>query len=198
MADEQVAVEFERLRGVKGKRHAELAKTQSILEQDPNKIHTLTLTVGQTQHKLRFRIWTHAQANMLYGLPFIDKIIANTSKEKDKQVKLTPQEEPIWVAMQIEMVLIALVDREKWEPMLTENLKLLNVVWNVISSFSGWGMEFDDRLTEFFDDDWGMNYGYFWFVVQKRSPSEIGKLSDLEVKAMNLWVNKWASKLENK
>ena len=181
--------EFVRLRAVKAARQAKHSAIQASIEIDADHIYDeFKLKINDTEHQLRFRRFTHGTANLLVELSFYDKLIT-------EPVVLTDEEMGKLLVVKRKMCLEAILDKDKWKPLL-DNPKVLAMVYNVIALVSGLSTETDKGLDELFTEDRGYVYGWFWFHEMRMTPSQVARLPETDVKAVNVWVSKWADRVK--
>ena len=185
MVDDTVD-EFAKLREAKSRREGDQARVQAFLERPADHVFKVP---GRIDDKvLEFRRWTHEQANLITGLPFYHKL-----HEKDAVKNLSPPEKTQFLALAVEMVELALVQPERWKAWLADaaNLEKVEAVWWYMNAISG---PPEDTLREFFESDRGQAYGAFWFLRMGKLPSEIAKLPDSDIKAVNVFLSVFAEK----
>jgi hypothetical protein len=178
--------EFAELRKTYRERKSESILVKAALEEPADKIYTILIK----NRPLRFHRWTHEQANRLSELPFSHKLGSDTEE-------LTEQEMPTFRAIQLELIRRAIIDKENWDDFLNdpENEREIEMIYLQIMLASMNTRFFTKKLIEFLSTDEGYRYGYFWFVIQKRLPHEIGSMPDSSVKAANIWLAKYGSKM---
>ena len=180
--------EFVRLKAAKATRQAKHSAIQASLEIDADRIYDeFKFTIGDTEHRLRFRRFTHGTANLLVGLSFYDKLIT-------EPVVLTDEEVGKLLVVKRQMCLAAILDRDEWTPLLNIP-KVLAMVYNVIAMVSGLSPDTDKGMDELFTEDRGYAYGWFWFHEMHMTPSQVALLPETDVKAVQIWVSKWADRV---
>jgi hypothetical protein len=180
--------EFVRLKAAKAKKQADQSTIQASLEVPTGRVYDeFKVKIQDTEHQLRFKRFTHGTADLLVGLSFYDKLIT-------EPVVLTDEEMQRLLVVKKRMCLEAILDRDKWRPLL-DIPKVLAMVYNVIAVVSGLSPETDKGLEDFFDSDRGYAYGLLWFHEMHMTPSQVANLPESDVKAVQIWAGKWADRV---
>lgn len=153
------------------------------VEVDADKIYTVALPEGT----VRFRRWNHEEASRLFYLPFIRKLLT-----KDP---LSEEEITQFSAFETEMVSEAILDAGKWASKLGDE-KFVSTLYLIIATMSGMDEEFDTNLSKFMDSEFGFAYGWLWFQIFGKTPSEIAKLPETDVKTINRWIMNYAERMK--
>ena len=135
---------------------------------------------------IRFRRWTHEEVNRFHYLPFLKKL-------SDRQT-LDEEEKGKWFAFQSEMITDALVEPQRFSEALNDP-SFVEPIFSLIAYISGVDEQFDRMMSGFMDGELGFAYGYLWFTLLKRTPSEIGRLPETDVKTIRAWLSRWAGRM---
>lgn len=180
---ETSGVEFEKLRKVfLDDKILKPSRFLSLIEIPSNEEFRLDVKTDKYDlGTIRFRRWTHQECNRLNRLPFYGKLIANEP--------LTDDEKAIYQSFKMEMIADALWDH-RWIDRVKDQ-EIIDGIFTVISYQSGLDVEFDKQLEEFVSSDFGFTYGQLWFAIFGKTPSEVAKLSETDVRVINVWFGKW-------
>ena len=188
--DSSGAVDVDKLRKRLEEISLEKLRLQAQLEQAADKQFAIIKVSDENDKPLGnmlFRRWNHEEVSKLYSLPFFKRI----------NEKLEDDEQKLFEAIQYDMVLDAISDRGKWEPFLNKNPEFVKLVFDRMCFASGLNKEFADGLDEFMNSEQGWSYGFVWFVMLKKTPSEIAKLPETDVVSINSWISKWSERIRN-
>lgn len=159
------------------------------IESDSNHVYVHPLKIGEKDYGIiRFRRWSHEETNRFQYLPYLPKLLSGEA--------LTPAEETEYLTFQAEMVVDALIDKTRWFHLLSEDEEFVRSVFNLISYVSGVHSEFDREMDDFVDSNLGYAYGLVWFQMMRRTPSEIAKLPETDVKTVNAWIIRWMERMQ--
>lgn len=167
-------------------------KFQNVIEEPADKIYGIVQVSdeeGKDLGVISFTRWTHEESMRIYKLPFFIKIQNNQDLDDTEQKQ--------YLAFQREMVLDAITDKGRWIDVIQKNNKLVQIIFDRVAATSGIDKNFMDNLDAFMNTDEGFSYGYLWFILQGRTPSEIGKLPETDVLTVNLWAQKWSERLKS-
>jgi len=124
---------------------------------------------------------------MLSGLPYFPKLVA--------QEDLTEQEKFQFTENKRRMVLSVATEPSRWAERSDKDDLLVNMVFNTLLGLSIVDVS---KLDEFFESDYGRNYGFIWFVIMHRTPTEVGAMSEGDYQAVNSWFRKNHERFEAK
>ena len=157
----------------------------ALVESPADFIYSFNLKIGDKDYGfVRFKKWTHEQAGRVRLLPFYFKL---ASKKK-----LTEEEEKSFTAFKIEMVSDCLVDRQRFD--LGDTL-FVNYIYLMCAHVSGLDEDFTKSLEAFSNSDHGLNYGMLWFSMFGKTPSEVARLPESDVRVIYKWFEKYSEKV---
>ena len=163
------------------------------IEQASDRIYTVDLPdqSGKKLGTLRFKRLTHGDIIQMNALPFYHKFLSHE--------KLTDDENERLKMMELEMIRAVTLDKARWDEIVQENDQLIEPVFNVVLAISGIDEQFNQELDDFMNTEFGYNYGFIWFGIFGKLPSEVAKLPESDVKTVTSWVVKWSERMrENK
>jgi hypothetical protein len=147
---------------------------------------------------IKFRRFTHQQANFFSGLPFAWKAVLNAQLPADApKHQFTDEELGQFRKFQLEAIKSALADKERWKDFLDDptNEQLVPALYEGMAVASGMSKEFDEQLEEFLTmSDYGVSYGLMLSMFNK-TPSEMALLPESDVKFLQRWALKYSQKL---
>ena len=157
------------------------------VEQPADRIYRLPLRVGAKDYGfVAFQRWTREEVMRFHDLPFAAKITTGAALSEDETTQLT--------AFQAEMVAVALTDKTTHVNNLNDPL-FIGLMFTAISLASGLDNAFRDALQQFLADERSFDYGYLWFVLLRKTPSEIALLPVTDVTTIQAWYQRWAERL---
>lgn len=166
------------------------AKFLATVERPVDEIKTVPIPKvfdGKEHGILEFKKWTHQQASRFYNLPFIDKF--------EGKVPLTEEEKQQYFEFQKSMILDTILDKGKWKELVEASKPFVIMLFDLIAGVSGVTKDFDDRLAEFADSDFGLAYGLMWFQTFGKMPSDIAVVSETDYKMVVAWFQRWMEKV---
>ena len=170
---------------------ATVLKTQRFLgriEVQPNHRFHVFLPEQPTD-AIRIRGWTHGEMTAFQRLPFYGKVLANE--------KLTEPETLVLNTFQRFMVNLVIEDVTRWRDTLEKTPSLVDQLFSIALQLSGWDADFEKELEEFMSSDAGYVYGFVWFTLMRKTPSEVACLPETDVKAVNSWIIKWRDRVKS-
>lgn len=166
------------------------SKFQSTIEETADKLYVVINLQDESKKPLGnilVRRLVHEEAMRIFRLPFYAKLVAGQ--------KLDESEERALIAFELEMVIDAIQDKGKWVPLIEKNEQLILYLFNILLKLSGMDKDFTIRLESFLNSESGFAYGYIWFFVMGKTPSEIAKLPETDVIVVNTWASKWMERV---
>lgn len=159
------------------------------MEEPADKIYSVKIEyLGKDHGILRFRRWSHEEASRILALPFAGKLLAKKELTAEEQNRLD--------AFHIEMVLDVIKDVSVWHKLIEENIELTANIYYLIQSISGADNQFDEQLDDFLKTDYAWLYGLTWFYIMRKTPSEVAKLPESDVKVIQAWVQTWLERVK--
>ena len=162
-------------------------KYQPILNamEDPNWGKPVHIPIGDKTWE--FRKFSHAEVTMLTGLPYFSKLLSLQPLTDEEKVK--------WHQAQKEMVEAVSSEPRLWSDYIVKNESLVEKIFIGLLSVSQVDIK---KLDEFFASDYGANYGYMWFLVMGRTPTEVGALAESDYQAVNSYFRMNAERMKKK
>lgn len=137
---------------------------------------------------VKFHRWMREEASQLNSLPYAPKL--NNTQELSDEEKLH------FLKFKAQMVILALTEPNKWIPVLEDNVQLIEQLFNFIAYVSGLDKVFNEDLEKFASSDYGQNYGSLWFLMMRKTPSEVAELPESDVRAVESWFAKYVEKVK--
>ena len=163
---------------------AKFYEFQPILNaiEDANWGKPVTIKINDT--KWVFRKLTHAEMTLLTAEPYFHKLLSGTA--------LDEKEQRMWASTKRSMVTALSDTPEKWSEFIEKEPSWVEVVFSSLLQHSAVNVP---ALDKFFETDYGYNYGFVWFVLMHRTPTEVGRLSEGDYQAVSSFFRKNAEKL---
>jgi len=136
--------------------------------EDPNWKKPVSIPIGDAVFE--FKKFTHGEIALLTTLPY--------SSHLDK---LTDAEKADYRVFQKLMVGRVAVEPARWMELVKKEPKWIELVFGALVNVSTVNL---DNLKELFASDFGWNYGMFWFLVMRMTPTEVGALSEGDYQAI--------------
>lgn len=145
--------------------------------EDANWGKPVHITIGDT--KWTFRKLSHAEVTTMTGLPYFHKLVS--------QQPLDEKEQKAWLDTQRTMTAALCMEPNRWLAFVEKSSQWVGVVFGSLMKESTADVL---ALDEFFDSDYGWNYGLLWFGMMGRLPSEVGASSERDYQAVSSWFRK--------
>ncbi len=145
--------------------------------EDANWGKPVFITIGDK--KWTFRKLVHAEVTMITGLPYFHKLIS--------QKPLDDKEAQEWKGTQKTMTAALCAEPNSWLQFVEKSPAWVEQVFASLMKESTIDVL---ALDEFFDSDYGWNYGLLWFGMMTRTPSEVGAMSERDYQAVSSWFRK--------
>lgn len=159
------------------------------MEEPADKIYSIKVEyLGKDHGTLKFRRWTHEEASRILQLPFATKLFSKKELTTEEQSRLD--------AFHLEMVLDVIQLKEQWYKTLQENIELTANIYYLIQNISGADNQFDEQLDSFLKTDYAWLYGLTWFYTFGKTPSEVAKLPESDVKVIQAWMQTWLERVK--
>jgi len=169
------------------------SRFQMQFEEAADKIYSLFIEDVDDQtkevvntHHIQFRRWNHAEAMLIYKLPFLTKMASKQDLSED--------EKKLWREFKIEMISYALIDLHKWANHLNID-SFIDQMYVSISIVSGADPEFQNKLEDFMNSEMGFIYGELWFLILRKTPSQIAKIPETDYIVVNSWMKRYVQRM---
>jgi hypothetical protein len=159
------------------------------MEQPAEKLYSVQVEyLGKDHGVLQFRRWSHEEASRILTLPFAGKLLSKKELSTEEQSRLD--------AFHLEMVLDVIKDMSRWHRTLEQNIELTANIYYLIQSISGADNQFDEQLDDFLKSNYAWLYGLTWFYTFGKTPSEVAKLPESDVKVIQGWMQTWLERVK--
>lgn len=145
--------------------------------EDANWGKPITITIAD--RKWTFRKLAHAEVTMITGQPYFHKLVG--------QLPLDEKETDEWKKTQRSMTAALCTEPNRWLEFVEKSPDWVGVIFGSLMKESTADVL---ALDEFFDSDYGWNYGLLWFGMMGRLPSEVGASSERDYQAVSSWFRK--------
>ena len=162
-------------------------KFLALIETTPNFKFTIPIKHNGKDKKLTFRRWNHEEATRIRTMPIYSKLVKNETLDED--------EEKQWFIFKIDIVSEVIDEKSLYDDLVKEDNQYVDSMFNIVAFFSGVNDDFDKKLKDFMESDYGYLYGYLWLQIQGKTPSDVAKLPEMDVKFARAWLSKALEKM---